>query len=405
MFWTPRDGFQYNPRDHARDLQNKMATAVELVTKTLEKYYPDRLGDDGEPFEIVYLVTDFPQTACVDRARHRVEGKCDVTNWPPIFTFSSAPRDRDALPTLVRATLITLAESVEDAMNWPTYHTEPPEWARFRLFEIPEAQRDEYAFERLIPKIVWRGSDYPLLSPAYGEHHRESTCHSILGRYSISDRCQLADMLSYNTDEEAFEAMLASDALTPRARAVFMSRLDDSWIDARFANPFSLKHPSLVHKTQRSELAQRFKIDDDDFTTMETLAKYKYQIDLAGWGGTTWTGTIAKLSMPGCLFHHETIMTDSYFDSLKPYVHYIPVKEDLSDLRERFDQAQSSPGLCERVSSAATEWVRAFTSQYGLLAHNYEKLAIPLSRVVGDEYLIPFKDAHPELAGLSQPHL
>jgi hypothetical protein len=39
---------------------------------------------------------------------------------------------------------------------------------------------------------------------------------------------------------------------------------------------------------------------------LETLGTYKYHIDLGGGGGTTWSGTLEKLGLPGLLFHHIT---------------------------------------------------------------------------------------------------
>ena len=49
--------------------------------------------------------------------------------------------------------------------------------------------------------------------------------------------------------------------------------------------------------------------------------------------GTTWSGTIQKLAMPGLLFHHETEVKDYLFDLIKPYEHYVPVRRDLADLK------------------------------------------------------------------------
>ena len=41
--------------------------------------------------------------------------------------------------------------------------------------------------------------------------------------------------------------------------------------------------------------------------SLEELAQYKYHIDLGGGGGTTWSGTIEKLALPGLLFHHRCL--------------------------------------------------------------------------------------------------
>lgn len=47
-----------------------------------------------------------------------------------------------------------------------------------------------------------------------------------------------------------------------------------------------------------------------EYMSLPTLAKYKYHIDIGGGGGTSWTGTIQKLALPGLLFHHETPTKD-----------------------------------------------------------------------------------------------
>ena len=409
--WTPQEGFSYDPYDHAEDLAQKVATVTDLLQKTIQMYYPGRLATNQQPFEIVFIVTDFPQTFCVDKSRHGADGGCNVKAWSPIFTFSSVPRDTSALPTLVGATLISLAEGVEAAMGSPPSKPAPRSWARIATFSLekdvaPERAR-EYEFDNLIPKIVWRGSDYPFLGPAFGEeHHRESTCHSILGRGWKSNHCQLQEMIEFADEEEAFRTMLMSNAITPRTRAVLMSRLDDSWIDAKFANSYFLAHPLAIVATERSALAQKYDLDARMPLTGPEIAKYKYQLDLGGWGGTTWTGTIHKMTMPGCLFHHETNMKDSYFDDLVPYEHYIPVKEDLSDLRERFDQVEADPELCKRVSANANAWVDRFLSRRGLLRHNYEKLAVPLGKVIDPrgKFFRSFRVVHPEMFAPDDDH-
>ena len=61
-------------------------------------------------------------------------------------------------------------------------------------------------------------------------------------------------------------------------------------------------HALVAGSTQAKALG----VDAAVRVTEEQLGKYKYQIDIGGAGGTTYTGTISKLSMPGVLLHHET---------------------------------------------------------------------------------------------------
>jgi hypothetical protein len=45
--------------------------------------------------------------------------------------------------------------------------------------------------------------------------------------------------------------------------------------------------------------------------------------------------------MPGLLFHHITPTKDYIFDQIQPWVHYVPVREDLEDLMEKLEWAET----------------------------------------------------------------
>ena len=412
MRWTHSDGFTFNSHDHAPDLAVKMRTATELMAKTIHTYYPERLKPNQPPFEIIYVVTDFPQTPCVRREGRAAERCGNVKEWAPIYTFSSVPRNTSLLPTLVGATLITLAEKVEAAMGKPTVEPSRGMWSNYALFDLAAFDVDKrraYEWDNLVNKTIWRGTDYPFLGPAY-ENSKESMCHSILGRSWHSEKCQLQDMTAHDDPREAFRSMLSSTEITPRTRAVLMSKLDDdSWLNARFVNPEFLRHGGAArgggaaHGARNQDhdrfvLGAKFGVDAETPTSGEELARFKYQLDLGGWGGTSWTGTLHKLSMPGVLFHHETSMKDSYFDDLIPWRHYIPIKEDLSDLRAKYQWARAHDDVCRQISLEAKRWLARFVSDRGLLRHNYVKLAVPLERALDPTgvgaYLLPFRVAH-----------
>mmetsp|Transcript_7678 Transcript_7678/g.10016 ORF Transcript_7678/g.10016 Transcript_7678/m.10016 type:complete len:176 (+) Transcript_7678:1-528(+) len=125
------------------------------------------------------------------------------------------------------------------------------------------------------------------------------------------------------------------------------------------------------------------------------LAKYKYQIDLGGGGGTTWSGTIEKLAMPGLLFHHETMTKDYIHDRIKPWKHYIPVREDLKDLKEKFDWAESHPEDAKKIADAATEFMRHLATEEGFGQMFEESFVEPLRRVI-DAYQ-PLSTVNPEM--------
>ena len=70
-----------------------------------------------------------------------------------------------------------------------------------------------------------------------------------------------------------------------------------------------------------------------NYMSLPDLVKYRYLIDI---GGNGWSGRVKFLLFsrrPLLLVDRKYI--DYFFDDLIPYVHYIPVKEDLSDLQQQ----------------------------------------------------------------------
>ena len=244
--WTHSDGFTFNSHDHAPDLAVKMRTATELMAKTIHTYYPERLKPNQPPFEIIYVVTDFPQTP-VRSVRASCAERCgNVKEWAPIYTFSSVPETHRSYRRS------SARRSSRSRRKWsdPGDGKAPAEpsrgmWSNYALFDLAAFDVDKrraYEWDNLVNKTIWRGTDYPFLGPAY-ENSKESMCHSILGRSWHSEKCQLQDMTAHDDPREAFRSMLSSTEITPRTRAVLMSKLDDdSWLNARFVNPEFLRH-------------------------------------------------------------------------------------------------------------------------------------------------------------------
>ena len=116
--------------------------------------------------------------------------------------------------------------------------------------------------------------------------------------------------------------------------------------------------------------------------SLETLAKYKYHIDLGGGGGTTWSGTLEKLGLPGLLFHHVTPTKDYLHEKMIPWVHYVPVRPDLRDLKQKFEWAESHPRLVKKIADSATMLARSFGTPEGFQAMYDEFYEQPLHLVV-----------------------
>lgn len=60
------------------------------------------------------------------------------------------------------------------------------------------------------------------------------------------------------------------------------------------------------------------------------------------------------MGFPGALFHHVTPTQDWYFPQMKPWVHYIPVSCNVSDLRKRYEWAETHPAKTRAIANAST---------------------------------------------------
>jgi hypothetical protein len=143
------------------------------------------------------------------------------------------------------------------------------------------------------------------------------------------------------------------------------------WINIKF-----------VSKTDQDLLATYGVQSFSESMSLETLAGYKYHIDLGGGGGTTWTGTIQKAAMPGLLFHHVTPTKDYIHDYLIPWVHYIPVAGDLRDLKEKYDWAEEHPLVAQLVAQQGMDFVRHLATPEGFDELYHSAFIEPVRRVI-----------------------
>ena len=78
-------------------------------------------------------------------------------------------------------------------------------------------------------------------------------------------------------------------------------------------------------------------------TYQQQVDRWKYLIDMQGCG---YSGRLkVMLRSPRIVFLVERPYEEWFFRFLKPWVHYVPVKQDLSDLRENYHRIEGDPML------------------------------------------------------------
>jgi hypothetical protein len=131
----------------------------------------------------------------------------------------------------------------------------------------------------------------------------------------------------------------------------------------------------------------------------EQLSKFKYHIDIGGGGGTTWTGTVRKLGMPGLLFHHITPTKDYIHDQIIPWIHYVPVRSDLEDLMEKLEWAETHQDEARRISENATELMKRLSTSEGFEHLFAQHILNPLLEVIEAYSPKSWNDTFEQLGG------
>ena len=223
----------------------------------------------------------------------------------------------------------------------------------------------DLAFEELIPQVVWRATDFNYLSML--QNPRLQTPFNNPIEYEIKNRQEgLTDQLSMKrvTTEVLREHY---NEITPRWKGTVLTaeaELDAvekgelPWANIRLSQYVENGKKTPTMNAPKYKMCQDADVAVGEFMSHDEQSQYRYQCDIAGGGGTSWTGTIAKLGMSGLLMHHITPMKDYFYDRLVPWKHFVPIKPDLSDLQEKVGWANMYPEEAEKIANRATEFVR-----------------------------------------------
>ncbi len=79
--------------------------------------------------------------------------------------------------------------------------------------------------------------------------------------------------------------------------------------------------------------------------------RHKYLLDVDG-EVNAWSGLFWKLYSNSVVFKVDSHYEQWYYRRLEPWVHYIPVAGDLSDLEEKFDWAVTHDDICSQIAQS-----------------------------------------------------
>ena len=133
----------------------------------------------------------------------------------------------------------------------------------------------------------------------------------------------------------------------PRVALCEISRAHSDIIDAGVTlalQPYiQMPSPELERDLHEADL-MRSPIPHTDF------AKYKYQIDIDG-NSNSWSGPFRKLLTGSPLLKVASLYgyRQWYYDCLQPWVNYVPVADDMSDLVEKIEWLRAHDDVARRI--------------------------------------------------------
>ena len=314
------------------DFNNRPVMIIPMIVHSLYTNFPERFQKGQPPFQLLFTEADSLRTDCVNDNVH-----CPTKDWAPILVFGSLMKD--AAQTFPTAKLMPVPPFVECLYKYKI-QGEACEWAT-------KADNSHLPVKDLKPTIVWRGSDYAFLFQ-YAKFRFKDIQDVVGDDVRNLTKQDVAVRIFQNWNE--MRPRWRGTALTLQAEIEHKHKDEPIWLDSKFAGDM----PGLTEETLEhfNKIGVHVKTSE---MRPELMSKYRYQIDYGGGGGTTWSGTLEKLSMPGALFHHETPTMDWFHKEMMPWKHYLPVNWDLTDLRAKYDWAEANLDKISEISREATK--------------------------------------------------
>ena len=131
------------------------------------------------------------------------------------------------------------------------------------------------------------------------------------------------------------------------------------------------------------EVAPQFPEDIDvgkDDKSVVQMCQYRYQMDIDG-HSNAWSAMFWKLYSGSVVLKQESEWEQWYYRHLKPYVHYVPVRPDFSNLGEQLQWCRYHPEQCKKIAENAKQFVRKRLS--------WDQAVHDMQNMLWKEYFLP----------------
>ncbi|XP_028292086.1 LOW QUALITY PROTEIN: protein O-glucosyltransferase 2 [Gouania willdenowi] len=197
--------------------------------------------------------------------------------------------------------------------------------------------------EKIHPIFSWCGSNNTrdIVMPTYDL--TESVLET-MGRVSLDMMSVQANTGPPWSEKNSTAFWRGRDSCQERLELVKLSRAHPETVDAAFTNFFFFKHDESLY----GPLVKHVSFFD--------FFKYKYQINV--------DGTVAAYRLPYLLAGDSVVLKqdstyyEHFYNQLRPWEHYIPLRTDLKDLLEKIQWARDHDEEVKKIALAGQQFAR-----------------------------------------------
>jgi hypothetical protein len=189
------------------------------------------------------------------------------------------------------------------------------------IIHIPNPYDYSGANERLVNRLIYKSNNQYLLNMSFDMfHHRSNVIIWRGANHSEAIRTQIVSMSREQQQQQQQQGNNDKSQI---------------WLDAQYSE-WTMTDDIALGKLSQEYMAKQ----------------YKYHIDVGGCSGTSWSGLRWKMCTGNLVFKIESSMIEWWYSMLIPYKHYIPVKEDLSNLYDQYAYIENNPQVAYNIAQA-----------------------------------------------------
>ncbi|KAM0753121.1 hypothetical protein T439DRAFT_286761 [Meredithblackwellia eburnea MCA 4105] len=193
--------------------------------------------------------------------------------------------------------------------------------------------------------------------------------------WRLSQRARL-HFMSQNMEGE--KSVIWSQRGTLRESNMTVESLNHLYMDTFFAGKPEQCDPETCEIMEKT-------ISFKPTIGLEESNTYKYLMDVDGNG---WSGRFHRLMSTRSVVFKSTVFPEWYQDRVQPWVHYVPIKVDYSDMYDALaffigtpDGQGGHDSIAERIGEAGRQWAANYWRRVDMAAYMY-RLILEYSRIL-----------------------